>query len=513
MRYFISFLSVITYLFYNVLLSRPDYRLTCPNEIRDIATRFINSQDIENATVLSNQLRDFLVAKGYTFTQVSCNKNSGLLTIVINTGFLGKPSVSGNTYLSDVTVLKSLNWKSGKLFNYGDFHTDSTRLNRNRFVQVDTKLSPIRTDDGDIQVNADFSVEDKFPIIPFVKISNDGTDQSSGWRSTAGFELWDAIFDNDRTNLSYTLDPKDASQLSSYFGSYNIGSGRVSHTFYAGYSDSEYENIASSSLNMDIAGDGFFTGYQGKLDLSSDNSDTFALNFGLNYLDLGSQIYLGTGRLLASDQDLSLFLPKVGFQGMVTNPLGLDGKTFWSVELVSDLGSSDNAELKAQNPELERGFWVPKASFAFIEPVNILGIEGGIKLKVDGQSSNESLPTSLKKSLGGLSSVRGYREREAYGDSGVSMNFEYSLHSESSSLLGLQSNFQKIFFYDAGHVSNEGILSSANDSIGMQSFGAGIAGNVEDTANILLMVGVPITDTLNTKAHDTRTHFSINFRF
>jgi len=56
-------------------------------------------------------------------------------------------------------------------------------------------------------------------------------------------------------------------------------------------------------------------------------------------------------------------------------------------------------------------------------------------------------------------------------------------------------------------------MTSANNSIGMQSFGAGIIGNFEDTADISLQVGVPLTDTLNTRTHDARTHFSINLRF
>ena len=56
-------------------------------------------------------------------------------------------------------------------------------------------------------------------------------------------------------------------------------------------------------------------------------------------------------------------------------------------------------------------------------------------------------------------------------------------------------------------------MASVNDSTGMQSFGAGLIGNFEETADISLQVGVPLADTLNTPMHDARTHFSINFRF
>ena len=85
--------------------------------------------------------------------------------------------------------------------------------------------------------------------------------------------------------------------------------------------------------------------------------------------------------------------------------------------------------------------------------------------------------------------------------------------STQTSIFGLDGNVQNIFFYDAGYVSNEGVMASVNDSTGMQSFGAGLIGNFDETADISLQVGVPLADTLNTPMHDARTHFSINFRF
>ena len=504
---------IIPFLITSLFLSGAEHRVICPDGVRPYVSSFINNNEVSTDKAFTGGLQKHLITNGFTFAQVNANETSGVVTIVVKPGFYGRSTISGNNNISDAGILSNLDWKTGKLFNYNKFYSESSRLNRNRFVQVDAKLKPIRSDDGEIQVNADFTVEDSFPISPYVKISNDGTEQSSGWRSTVGLELWEAVLPNDRFNLSYTLDPKDASQLSSYFASYQMGSNRFKQTIFAGFSDSEYENVASTALSMDIAGDGFFTGYSGVLGLGLENSNSFAFNFGFTYLDLSSQIYLGSSKLLASSEDLSLFLPRIGFQGKNSNPGVLRGHNFWSISAVSDLSSSDNSELAIQNPELNKGFWVPKGSFAFVEPVNLFGAGGGLTFKLDGQVSNEPLPTSLKKSIGGMSSIRGYQEREAYGDSGVSMNFEYSFPSEVSTVFGLEGSFQNLFFYDAGHVSNEGLMTSANNSIGMQSFGAGIIGNFEDTADISLQVGVPLTDTLNTRTHDARTHFSINFRF
>ena len=454
-----------------------------------------------------------MVDKGYSFAQVSISETAGLTTIEVKPGFMGTADVSGNKFLDSDGILQKLDWQTGDIFNYSKFYNQTSRLNRYRFVNVDSKLKPLRGHDGEIQVNANFEVEDRYPISFFVGLSNDGTEQSSGWRAKTGIEVWEALMSGDRLNLTYTLDPEDPSQLSSYFSSYQFGSSDFKQTVYAGYSDSKFENITNSTLGLDVAGDGFFTGYSASLPLSVVDGDSLALTFGVSYMHLSNQIYLGNNDLLASDEDLSLLLPSIGFQGNFANPFGFRGQSYWSIGVVSDLGTSKKEELTVQNPELDKGYWIPRMSFALVEPIDLLGLPSGIKLKFDGQSANEPMPTSLKKSLGGLSSIRGYREREAYGDNGFSFNFEFSVNAQKTSFLGLDGSIQNIFFYDAGYVSNEGSIAAVNSSVEMQSIGAGIVGNFEKSTDLSLQVGVPLVDSINTKAHDARTHFSINFRF
>ena len=126
-----------------------------------------------------------------------------------------------------------------------------------------------------------------------------------------------------------------------------------------------------------------------------------------------------------------------------------------------------------------------RSFLAALEAIDFLGIDGGFKFKIDGQFASEPLPASLKKPIGGVRSIRGYDEREALGDSGMCLNLEYSFNSEKTSLFVAEGNLQKVFFYDAGNVSNEGSLSSVSDSIGMQSFGVGLVGDFEQSTNFL----------------------------
>ncbi|MBP51712.1 MAG: hypothetical protein CMI27_01050 [Opitutae bacterium] len=482
-------------------------RLSCPEELKPLVTKYLEMNPSESLEETKNGLRKHLVEAGYSFAQVFAVKTAGVSTIEVKTGFMGKTNLKGNQFLSNESILQSLNWSTGEPFNFGSFQSNSARLNANRFITVDSKLKPVRGYDGEIQVNADLSVVDKYPIGYSFNISNDGTEQSSGWRAKAGFELWEAIAPNDRLSMSYTLDPKNSSQLSSYFGTYQFGSAGFRQTIFAGYSDSDYENVVSS-VNMNIAGDGFFAGYSALYELSSDG---LGLSFGFNYLDLSNQVEIFGHSF--SEQDLSLFLPRIGLQGSFNNPSSLQGKSYWSLGVVSDLSTSDNSELSVQNPAISKGFWVPQFSFALLEPASILGLKGGVKLKLDGQLAEEALPLSLKKSLGGASTIRGYREREAYGDSGYSINLEYAFASEETNIFGWEGDLQKVVFYDAGYLNSTNSISSIDDSTGMQSFGVGLVGSLDQQADFSLQVGVPIENTLNTRKNQARTHFNFNYRF
>ena len=56
---------------------------------------------------------------------------------------------------------------------------------------------------------------------------------------------------NDRFNLSYTMDPQNASKQFSSFASYQFGTSGFRQSIYFGYSDSSNDNLVSS-LDMDI---------------------------------------------------------------------------------------------------------------------------------------------------------------------------------------------------------------------------------------------------------------------
>ena len=91
-----------------------------------------------------------------------------------------------------------------------------------------------------------------------------------------------------------------------------FGSEGFTQVLYAGYSQSEYDNVISSS-EINVAGDGYHVGYSASYPLAPESTSDLALTFGATYLDTANRIdFYGTPY---GEENLALFLPRVGLRG------------------------------------------------------------------------------------------------------------------------------------------------------------------------------------------------------
>ena len=238
----------------------------------------------------AKHLETYLRANGYPFAQALVGNIEGRNVILIKEGKVGKATVTGNKHLSKDGILKNLDWKPGNSFDYGKFQRNASKLNQNRFIVVDTKLSPKRSKDGEILVDADFKVKDRLPVSANLGLSNEATPQSSGLRAKAGIELWEPFASSDKISLTYSTDPKEPSESQSYSLAYQAAYGAFSHALFAGYSESEYSNQVSS--NDLFISDGVYFGFLGSYGFETGALDGLSVTYGLTYLKSSSQISL-----------------------------------------------------------------------------------------------------------------------------------------------------------------------------------------------------------------------------
>ena len=161
MKFIKSFLTLVI-LATSVLHAR--FEIESVPEVRVISEAFVQDNPRLHGNEMAEGLRKHLVSRGFTFAQVTFANKKGLDVLVVKEGKIGSSSVTGNKYLSAAGIAEYLNWQEGQPFNYGIFQRNAASLNRRSFIEVDTKLAPTRTSDGEILVNADFAAKDSIPI-------------------------------------------------------------------------------------------------------------------------------------------------------------------------------------------------------------------------------------------------------------------------------------------------------------------------------------------------------------
>ncbi|MDC3335841.1 hypothetical protein OAV71_04965 [Opitutales bacterium] len=462
---------------------------------------------------LADKIAQDLRLKGYTFSRVEpkfSTSSKGRLDFAVLVGKNGDSFVTGNDWLSTNSVLNSLSWQSGDFFNYAVFQNSAAKLNANRFVNVDSKLKPRRSRSGEIIVDADFKVEDSLPLVLTANIANDGNAKSSGWRSTLGLEWWEPFPTADKISVSWLTDPENTSSLNSfsaqYLGSY---SDDWNWALFTGFSESEYNDVLSP-VSFDIFGEGFFAGFFVSHKFAQLSSGSVSFNAGLTYLDLENSFSFVSSPTAKNKSELSFFVPRFGLQGTFDNPEVLPGRSFWSLSVLTDAGSADDAELKLQRPGASSGFFAGQLSLTTLQSIAKTRQAIDLYLNFASQLSNDALPSSLQKSIGGVDTVRGYDEREVFGDHGFNLNSELRFGAFS---VGGKGTLQPFTFVDVGYVSSEESLSGSKDSTSLRSAGAGFRCTFKPTLDLGFHLGVPLKESPDTEKNDPRVHFNLDFRF
>lgn len=129
-----------------------------------------------------------------------------------------------------------------------------------------------------------------------------------------------------------------------------------------------------------------------------------------------------------------------------------------------------------------------------------------INLRADAQwSGSEGMVSSRQFYMGGMYSVRGYKENFLGGDSGFTFSAEYSIPV-------INRNTNAFTFFDYGHVYGNG-QSDDQHSI-LASLGLGIRSTINQYCSASLTLGVPLQRSfVADEVSKTRLHFIVSGQF
>jgi hemolysin activation/secretion protein len=216
------------------------------------------------------------------------------------------------------------------------------------------------------------------------------------------------------------------------------------------------------------------------------------------------------------------------------------GRTFLtsqsSFNVGATFGASDTEDLSLQRAQAKADYFIQRFEAARIQPLfgRIAGDDSQKRsqwilfLKADTQIANGALVPAEQKAIGGMDTVRGYPERDALGDNGLSGTMElrtplFALpfaarisapRTEDARKTPADgaSYLQFVAFADAAHVSLNEPIEGDDSSHSLVGTGAGLRLGFSKYAQLKFDWGFPLKET-GTSESGGRGHLSMQVQF
>ena len=497
----------------------------------------MSEADIE---VFRQRVLKDLQDRGFIFATVSVYKPSlvqGFLKLRVHVGELGQVTVRGNRHRTAEQILRQLDWNTGSEFNYNTLFQNLYGMNTNPGFQVQSQLRPRQENGGRRVIDAEFTVKEGRPFTIGLTVSNDGSLESNEWRTRASFQLYNPLKLDDTIGVEWMTSPANIDEVNAVTGSYVLNiNDNYRLTFYGGFSKTDLSDVLP---HLDLVGKGYFVGAGLHRNLWQNSRRSIDASVGWLFLNTRNRTTLGDpllGLQQYDDRVIDLSMPRATVSWTDKVYDSMRGRNFFSYSIMLNfegaLGASNSADYGTQVGYYNNGNYIvhrfQAARFQKLlgEPEDI----GSFSLftRFDAQVSTSNLPTSLRKTVGGASSVRGYFENEAAGDSGYEFSLEFRTPLIANFIKGLQKDeeflkenpqwwgvhrLQAVAFFDMGTAAvAHRELVGQEKSVTIFSVGAGLRMMMTRYAQFKLDYGYPLKNTTDSPSNG-RVHFSGQMQF
>jgi hemolysin activation/secretion protein len=392
----------------------------------------------------------------------------GVLQIFILEAKLGRIAVEGNKYFDTNTFIGEIRLRPAQPVDTRKLAEDIDWLNQNPARNVDAAFRPgAKLGESDLVLR----VNDRFPLRGFVGYENSGPRLAGEDRLLAGMNWFDVFGQDHRFSYQYTTDV-DFEFIHAHSVTYDIPlPWRHTFSLLGGYVDSKAD-FGNNAGPVALEGSSWQASARYQIPLPRIRSYSQDLSFGLDLKQFNNNFEFG-GATLATKVDVVQFL--ASYRGAISDRYGrtsFGGEGYWSPggitannrnSAYAGLRNNSTADYLYSRFSLQRETQLP----------------GGFSWLVRGaaQAASGNLQSSEQFGLGGYSTVRGYREREANGDHGIYLSNEFAT-PQWPLLSGLGAGFrdrvQLLSFFDYGRTYIDTPLPGEAQNVTLMSAGAGL---------------------------------------
>ncbi len=482
--------------------------ITVENTIAPFSGPNRTAADVEAAR---QALEDAYKAKGFesAFVEIPPQPNeefvSGIVLLQVTEARVGQVRVTGSKYHA-LTIVEAQvpALTPGTVPNFTAAQAQLAEANRfpDREVTPSIKAG---TEPGTIDV--DLKVRDSLPLHASIDFNNDHNNATEPLRvgvSARYTNLWQL---GHTITGTYLVAPEQPEQLQVFSGSYlaPILGSRWSILAY-GYTSNS--NVAALG-GTQVLGNGYAIGIRGIYRLPGTREQSIA--FGFDYKDFKEDIAIPDAD---PTKPPALIQTPIAYVPMVitysTQFGSAPGIGNLSIGMTAGLRgvASDEAAVQVRRFDAIGNFVHLNLEADYTRG---FGSDFIVYGRLVGQLADSPLVTNEQFSIGGLTSVRGYFQSEAVGDSGINGTLE--LRSPSFNLASFVDDLRLFAFTDAGYVSVLSPLPDQQVDFTLVSVGGGARFQFTRFFGGYLGYGVALTDGVETLVGEGQFIFSVKAEF
>lgn len=303
------------------------------------------------------------------------------------------------------------------------------------------------------EIDASVEVAEESPLRVLIGFDNTGDPATGDYRLSVGFQhanLWN--LDHIGT-FQYQTSPTDPNLVQIYSLGYRVplyGYAASLDAFLA-YSSVDNGTTTTVAGPLQFTGKGKIAGLRGNRYLERLGEYDHRLTLGVDWRDLQNECILaafGAASCGTAGVSVAVLPLSLAYTGQVQTPEATWG---FAGSLAQNVGGSSPDTFEAARPRADKYYSIARLSaFAGFAPSDRFGLQG----RLSAQYSPDALVPVEQFGIGGASSVRGYREREVTGDSGLYANLE-GLAPDLRQAIGFEGgSLRPLVFVDWGRVGN-----------------------------------------------------------
>jgi hemolysin activation/secretion protein len=417
--------------------------------------------NVEQITQLNEEITNYIVAEGYITSRAEIPQQSlyrGALSIQVIESYLEDIIFNENDFFDKAQRFSAFGlFEKGGILNIKPIERALDQVNRLQSSNATIKILPGTKKDHSIVL---VETRSEKPAHFNVSYDNNGNERTGSRRETVGFSYDNLLQLNDVVSFQRTANDFDEKRkknggINSFNG--NISVPIVSYTFNLSYSNSDYFFHSGDISRFKSSGETSTTAMA--LDRVFTKTKTTKIASGLSLTKRYNRNFIEDVRIEASSRKATFLTANYSQTFFLKNATFFIKPTYSkAVDMFDSKQDASNAASFSPHAEFD----IFRFYSNYTRDLEYFSKKFSYNLVIDAQASAKRLYGIDQFSVGGIYSVRGFKNGSISGDSG------YNLRNEISIGLGQIFNSEKwnlqrfsiTPFYDYGYVrSKDGIFS------------------------------------------------------